>query len=173
MTTRRVVTGINADGKSYFTFDGATPGVVDVGVGVNEEIWVDDPISAGATDTNDPLAGGKFSLEPPRNGSVVRVFTFQPDNEVGEFTPEVVADIASRFYTGDAMEPDNPGMHTTKTIDYGIVLSGEIDLELDEGQVHLTPGDVVVQRGTRHAWRNLGSQPCTMAFILISSPNYQ
>ena len=71
------------------------------------------------------------------------------------------------------MEKDDQAMHTTRTIDYGIVLSGEIDLELDEGEVHLGPGDVVVQRGTRHAWRNRGSRPCTMAFVLISSPNYR
>ena len=71
------------------------------------------------------------------------------------------------------MEEDDPGMHTTPTIDYGIVLSGEIDLELDEGEVHLQAGDVVVQRGTRHAWRNRGTEPCRIAFVLISSPNYR
>ena len=64
-------------------------------------------------------------------------------------------------------------MHTTRTIDYGIVLSGEIDLELDEGEVHLKAGDVVVQRGTRHAWRNRSSEPCRIAFVLIDSPNYR
>ena len=50
--------------------------------------------------------------------------------------------------------------------------SGEIDLELDAGEVHLTAGDVVVQRGTRHAWRNKSGETCVMAFILIASPNY-
>ena len=70
------------------------------------------------------------------------------------------------------MEQNDPGMHTTRTIDYGIVLSGEIYLELDEGEVHLTPGDVVVQRGTRHAWRNRSAEPCKIAFVLISSSNY-
>ncbi len=57
-------------------------------------------------------------------------------------------------------------------ISYGIVLSGEIDLELDSGEVHLTPGDIAVQRGTRHAWRNRSQSPCSIAFVLISSPNY-
>lgn len=64
-------------------------------------------------------------------------------------------------------------MHTTPTIDYGIVLSGSICLELDEGEVELNAGDVVVQRGTRHAWHNRGDAPCTVAFVLISSPNYR
>ena len=85
----------------------------------------------------------------------------------------VVAEAASRLDMGGVMEDDNPGMHTTDTIDYGIILSGEIDLELDEGEVHLGPGDVVVQRGTRHAWRNRGSEPCKIAFILIKSANYR
>ncbi len=64
------------------------------------------------------------------------------------------------------------GLHTTKTIDYAVVLSGEIDLELDDGDVHLTAGDVVVQRQTQHGWHNRSDKDCVMAFILISSPNY-
>ena len=70
----------------------------------------------------------------------------------------------------ESMEPDRPGMHGTDSIDYGIVLSGEILLELDDGAtVHLEPGDCVVQQGTRHAWRNHTSQPCTMAFVLVGA----
>jgi quercetin dioxygenase-like cupin family protein len=88
-------------------------------------------------------------------------------------TEEEMAAAWSRVEVGDAFDADEPGMHTTRTIDYGIVLSGEIDLELDEGVAHLRPGDVVVQRGTRHAWRNRGTEPCTVAFVLISSPNYR
>src|SRR5207248_1847037 len=65
------------------------------------------------------------------------------------------------------MEPDAPGMHTTDTVDFEVVLSGEVWLELDDGaEVHLKPGDTVVQNGTRHAWRNKGSEPATLvAFI--------
>ncbi len=80
---------------------------------------------------------------------------------------------AAGFDTGDALEEEDPAMHTTRTIDYGIILDGEVDLELDEGEVHLRPGDVIVQRATRHAWRNRGTAPCTIAFVLISSPNYR
>jgi uncharacterized cupin superfamily protein len=63
-------------------------------------------------------------------------------------------------------------MHTTATIDYGIVLSGTIALELDSGSVELNSGNIVVQRATAHARRNLSDQPCTMLFVLIASPNY-
>ena len=70
----------------------------------------------------------------------------------------------------EAMEVENPGMHTTDTIDYGIVMSGEVWLELDDGaEVHLRPGDCVVQNGTRHAWRNKGSETCIMAFVMVGA----
>ena len=67
-------------------------------------------------------------------------------------------------------EVDNPGMHTTDSVDYGIVLEGEVWLELDDGkQVHLQPHDVVVQNGTRHAWRNKSDKPVKMAFVIIGA----
>ena len=171
--TRRVVTGNNANGKSYFVHDGLTPGRRDLIRAVDEEIWIDDPARPDPESSIDPVNVEQFHLEPPLNGSVIRVFTIPPISETPDLSPELMADIASKFDTGNAMERDNPGMHTTRTIDYGIVLSGEIDLELDEGEVHLEAGDVVVQRATRHAWRNRGTQPCTIAFVLISSPNYR
>ncbi|HCY04926.1 MAG TPA: cupin domain-containing protein, partial [Gammaproteobacteria bacterium] len=65
-----------------------------------------------------------------------------------------------------------PGMHTTPTLDYGIVLQGQITLELDSESVNLNAGDIVVQRATAHAWRNNSNEPCVMVFVLISSPNY-
>ncbi len=69
-----------------------------------------------------------------------------------------------------AFEPDAPGMHTTDTVDYDIVLDGEIWLELDDGvETLLKQGDVVVQCGTRHAWRNRGDRPATMCFVLIGA----
>ena len=63
----------------------------------------------------------------------------------------------------------HPGMHTTKSLDYGIVLAGRIKLLLDDGEVELQPFDVVVQRGTNHGWTNPGPEPALMAFILIDA----
>jgi mannose-6-phosphate isomerase-like protein (cupin superfamily) len=166
MSTRRVVTGKNEWGRSYFVHDGPTPGHLDLGVAINEEIWIDDPANPDPGARIDPVKVEKLHLSPPVGGSVVRVFTFLPANSQSEMD-------LSRFDAGDAMEEENPEMHTTRTIDYGIVLSGELDLELDEGEVHLTAGDVVVQRGTRHAWHNRGTVPCKVAFVLISSPSYR
>ena len=73
-----------------------------------------------------------------------------------------------RFDDGGAMEKGNPGWHTTDTLDFGLVVSGQIDLELDDGIHHLVAGDAVVQRGTRHAWKNRSNKPCVMSFVLIS-----
>jgi quercetin dioxygenase-like cupin family protein len=68
------------------------------------------------------------------------------------------------------MEPDAPGMHTTDTMDFEYVISGEVWLQLDDGQeVHLKAGDTVIQSGTRHAWRNHGSEPCRMVVCLVGA----
>jgi quercetin dioxygenase-like cupin family protein len=68
------------------------------------------------------------------------------------------------------MEPDAPGMHTTATIDFEVVLDGEVWLELDDGvEVHLRPGDTVVQNGTRHAWRNHGDEPARLAVFIVGA----
>ena len=171
MTTRRIVTALDQHGKSYIKHDGETPGYLDLDRAINEEIWIDDPNQSGPIDQHDPAAAAQFNLSPPLGGSCVRVFTFIP-NALQTHDPAVIASAASKFNTGDSMDPDNPGMHTTASIDYGIVLSGQITLELDQGTIDLNVGDIVVQRATPHAWRNLSDEPCTMLFVLISSPNY-
>ena len=170
MRTRRIVTGIDSEGRSFFQEDGETPGYLDLGAFIDEEIWIDDP-GAAETEYVDPASAEKFDLVPPQGGSRARIFTFMPDKGQS-YDPEVISKAAQRFNTGEAMDPENPGMHTTATIDYGIVLSGNITLELDEGSRKLGPGDIVVQRATAHAWRNNSDQPCTMLFVLISSPKY-
>lgn len=171
MPARRIVTANDADGKSYFLHDGPSPGIVDLGGFVDEEIWIDDPADFDPSTAIDPAAADAFDLEPPAGGSRIRVFTFKPNDERA-YDPEVLRAAASRFNTGGAMEDERPGMHTTATIDYGIVLQGAITLELDNGALDLTVGDIVVQRATAHAWRNHSDQPCVMAFILIASSNY-
>ena len=71
----------------------------------------------------------------------------------------------------EAMEPDHPGMHTTDSVDFDVVLSGEVWLELDDGaEVHLRAGDCVVMNGARHAWRNRSQAPCTIAVVLVGAP---
>jgi mannose-6-phosphate isomerase-like protein (cupin superfamily) len=66
-------------------------------------------------------------------------------------------------------KPRNPAMHRTKTIDYALILTGEIDMLLDDSEIHLKAGDVVIQRGTNHAWVNRGNRPCQVAFIMLDA----
>ncbi len=165
---RRVVTANDAAGKSHFLHDGETPGRLEIGIGFFDQIWVDDPGDPEAGGTRDPVSAKKVHLEPPVDGSRMVVVTFEPESRVTEEGRD-----DARFDDDGAMEPDEPGMHTTRTIDYGAVLSGEIVLELDASEVTLRAGDTIVQRGTRHRWYNRGSEPCTMAFVMVASPNFR
>jgi mannose-6-phosphate isomerase-like protein (cupin superfamily) len=70
----------------------------------------------------------------------------------------------------ELMEPKHPGMHTSQTVDYGVILSGEVDLELDDGKIErLKPGDCFIQNGTRHAWRNPGTVDCVAAVVIVGA----
>ena len=109
-------------------------------------------------------------LPPPKNGSKFRVVEYPPDSK------RVAAlhgpTHARRQVGGLCARPANkrhPGFHKTDTIDYAIVLSGEIYALMDEGEVLLKAGDVLIQRGTNHAWSNRTEQPCCIAFVLIDA----
>ncbi|MBL4788353.1 MAG: cupin domain-containing protein, partial [Kordiimonadaceae bacterium] len=111
---------------------------------------------------------------PQSGGSVLRLVDFPPASATHsvEMTAEVLADLDVTMPGGAIahFEPDTPGMHTTDSVDYGIVLKGEIYLELDNGEERLVrAGDCVVQNGTRHAWHNRSDEVATMAFILIDA----
>ena len=171
--TRRIVTGNNSEGKSYFVHDGPSPTRLNLGMVINEQMWIDDPAKPDPMATTDPVDVEKIHLHPPLNGSSFRVVTFFPEDHTPEISQEELAKNRSRADDGGVFEADNPGMHTTRTIDYAIVLSGEIYLKLDEGEILLQAGDIVAQRATRHGWYNRGDEPCPVAFVLISSPNYR
>jgi hypothetical protein len=174
MTVRRVVTG-SVGGKSKVVSDGGTrrgkafekiPGQSSV------LVWATSSAPSTPTDGTD-IVTEKSNYVPLQPGETrLMIVTFPPDTVMMSIDPvagfqeftEHLPDLAS------AMEPDNPGMHTTPTIDYGIVLDGEVWLELDDGkQVHLKPHDIVVQNGTRHGWRNKSDKPVKMAFVLIGA----
>jgi mannose-6-phosphate isomerase-like protein (cupin superfamily) len=109
---------------------------------------------------------------PTKNGTVLRINHFPPDPQwVGKMTPEdsrrafaaLGNEKASTFGRGGR----HPLMHRTESIDYALILSGEITMVLDEVDVELKAGDIVVQCGTNHAWSNRSNAPCVVAFILI------
>lgn len=172
MTVRRVVTGRDARGKSIVAHDGSppwskefehTPGFA------SSFVWATTAeVKADPTDRTEIAT----SIVPGPGGSSFLLVTFPPDAVMADpaFDPEAAGREHAEESPGlvDYFEPDAPGMHTTPTVDYGIVLDGEIWLELDDGKtVHLRKHDIVVQNGTRHAWRNKGATPTTMAFVLL------
>lgn len=170
---RRVVTGKDATGKAIASIDAVATTVhrrEELGI-TNTLLWVTDSIPAALSNPED-AANKKVGVVPPPGGTIFRVIEIAPEREV-------MADYGTRLRIfqglglapeGESREkPRDPTMHRTKTIDYALILSGEIDMLLDDSEVHLKPGDVVIQRGTNHAWVNRGNRPCQIAFILIDA----
>jgi mannose-6-phosphate isomerase-like protein (cupin superfamily) len=170
---RRVVTGQVDGGKSVFVSDEEVePVTLAISPGAEyHRLWASDEIPQLPTDGSGPSQSNFF---PPAGGFRWLLFTVPP---AGSGPPEgldieaAVREMEEKL-PGAAghMERDNPGMHTTDTVDFEVVLSGEIWLELDDGaEVHLKAGDTVVQNGTRHRWSNKGTEPAVIAAGLIGA----
>jgi naringenin degradation protein FdeH len=170
---RRVVTGHDVEGKAVVSMDGAPPKVVDdlgqPGL-VLSEIWATDDCPAIIDNGKDPTARD-LMLRPRPLGTVIRVVDIPSETRSEEgFTKEMLRNVFDHIGAGDAHDkrPDShPGMHRTETVDYGIVMEGEVYLVLEGSEVRLTAGDIIVQRGTIHAWSNRSQQTCRIAFVLI------
>ncbi len=168
---RRVVTGHDARGRSVILNDGPSPHVLTLPSRPDfalTNLWVTDRTPASNAGTAD-AAARPVVLEPPKNGTIFRVVEFPPDQAPGGFDRKAAF---AAMGAGHAMDPDasrHPGMHKTDTVDYALVLSGEIWALMDEGETLLRAGDTLVQRGTNHAWSNRSGQPCLVAFILVSA----
>lgn len=172
---RRIVTG-HKDGKSVFVSDGIPPRVVTLETGLElTEIWATDDIPTIPIEQGDPTVE-MSSFVPGPAGTRFGLSQVPPQQELDKVLEKVdMAAVGQEFSEklpglAEAFEPENPGMHTTDTVDYDIVISGEIWLELDDGmEVHLKPGDCVVQNGTRHAWKNRGSEACVIAIVMVGA----
>ena len=168
---RRIVTGHNARGRSMIASDRPSPHVMTLPGRTDfalTDLWVTGGAPASNAGSADP-AKRPMTLEPPNNGTIFRVVEFPPDAAPGGFDREAAF---RAMGAGHAMDPDasrHPGMHRTDTVDYAIVLSGEIWALMDEGETLMRAGDTLVQRGTNHAWSNRSDQPCLVAFILVSA----
>ena len=110
-----------------------------------------------------------MSLEPPRNGSIFRIVEFPPDAAGGGFDRAASFRAMGASHTMDPDASRHPAMHRTDTVDYAIVLSGEIWALMDEGETLMRAGDTLVQRGTNHAWSNRSVEPCVVVFVLVSA----
>ena len=141
--TRRIVTGHDANGKAVILHDSAAPNVKRRPSGlVSTLLWTTDE-SPADVNRKDDRSAREVGIPPPERGSIFRVVDFPPGAK-GE-------------------------MHRTRSIDYAVVIEGEIDMLLPEGEVHLRAGDVLVQQATDHAWENRSGSNCRIAFILIDA----
>ena len=169
-TYRRVVTG-NADGKSILQSDDRLEAYPFQSVPNYEHtlVWVNPTVP----DTREEQRFDRYpdSVVPGPGGTSLHFVTFPPDSVFADpsFDGEAARSEALVRLRGlaDHFEKEDPAMHKTNTVDYALVYEGEIWLELDDAKmIHLKRGDVVVQNGTRHAWRNKGTSPVTMLFFL-------
>lgn len=174
MKIRRVTTGHSPSGKAVFVSDTEVEGhtFAQLPGAAFHRLWGADHVPKFPDSGSLPVHADYF---PPPGGFRFMTFTVSPHGQA-QLTPRdrqtLHADFRSRLPgLAEHMERNNPGMHTTDTIDFEYIVSGEVWLELDDGAcVHLRAGDTVVQNGTRHAWRNKGSEPCHIVVFMVGVP---
>lgn len=171
---RRIVTGHDEAGNAIILSDGAPARVVQIGGPGGPtftEVWSTGAAPAPIDRQKLEPAESGLVLAPPTDGTRIRIIDFPPEGDAIRQLSEAGAQEkfaamgdggASRFKAGA-----HPLMHRTETVDYGIVVEGEITLVLDKGQTLLRTGDIVIQQGTNHAWSNRSDRNCRMAFVLI------
>jgi hypothetical protein len=175
-TVRRVVTGHDVQGRAIIQEDGAVPRMQRIGGNIGpmfHEVWntraTPAPIDAAS---GEPPEQG-IVLAPPEGGTRIRVLDIPPEGEgIRTMTAEEAQAHFAEIGAGHASNAARLGakhalMHRTETIDYGIVLEGELVLIMDEGETIVRAGDIVIQRGTNHGWANRSDATCRIAFILI------
>ena len=173
---RRIVTGHDAAGRAILQEDSAVARVQQVGGAIGpifHEVWntqaTPAPIDAAS---GEPHEAGVV-LAPPKHGTRIRVLDIPPEGDgIRTMTPEEAAAHFAEIGAGHASNAAKAGarhalMHRTETIDYGIVIEGELVLIMDEGETTCYPGDIVIQRGTNHGWANRSDRNCRIVFVLI------
>jgi hypothetical protein len=173
---RRVITGHDSQGKAVILEDGPPPRVQRVGGETGPvfyEIWNTRATPAPIDRTSGEPFEDKINLAPPKNGTRIRVLEIPPeDTRLQAISPEQarahfaeIGAAAASSHTGAGSR--HAYMHRTETIDYGIMLEGELTLIMDIGETTVRAGDIVIQRGTNHGWANRSGKTCRIAFVLI------
>jgi mannose-6-phosphate isomerase-like protein (cupin superfamily) len=170
---RRVVTGHDAEGNAIIQENGPPPRAAPVGGEhgpVFYEVWNtrETPARIDRASGEPPEDG--IQLAPPKNGTRIRVLDIPPEGDWLEtMTDEDIQAHFAEVGAGDATKAGSRHalMHRTETVDYGIVLEGEITLVMDVGETVVRAGDIVIQRGTNHGWANRSGKNCRIAFVLI------
>ena len=167
---RRIVTGHDPSGKAIVEIDGIAPNMkVRPGAGfVSSLLWVTDETPA-RMDLRQDRADRSIGVPPPANGSILRVVDFPPVTRDAEAIDqkELVKAMGADHHSPNGQPARHAYMHRTRSVDYAIVLDGEIVMLLDDSEVHLQAGDFLVQQGTNHAWVNRSDRMCRIAFVLI------
>ena len=173
---RRVVTGHDTSGKAIVISDGVAPVVKTNALRPGHrstEIWRTSAMPVPiARDEPDPTPTGPRTIHPVPNGTVIRIAEIAPETEaVRNLTPEqaraIFAASGNETASTHGRGGRHPMMHRTETVDYAVILEGELTLVLDDEDVQLKTGDVVIQRGTNHAWSNRSGKICRILYVLI------
>jgi mannose-6-phosphate isomerase-like protein (cupin superfamily) len=167
---RRVVTGLSADNKAIVLFDSRDKLIVGRSGNASLNLWITDASPPGFS-FKDDAAKKPSGLSPPDNGTAFRVVEFPPTTAADEakMEPQLMMKLVGDHAPARGLPVTHPFMHRTRTVDYAIIMSGEIDMKLDDSIVHLKAGDVVVQQATNHAWINHSGQPVRVMFVLMDS----
>lgn len=168
---RRVLTGHDRDGSSTIIADGLAPNVKEMpsfpGLALTD-LWE----TAGAPAGNEghaDAAARPVHLEPPKHGTIFRIVEFPPDSSRPRDSDGAAGFKAIGAGHAQDKRSSDPMMHKTSTVDYIVVLKGEIYAILDKGETLLRPGDVFIQRGTNHSWSVRGTEPCIIAVVLVNA----
>ena len=171
---RRVLVA-NVDGASQVVEDGAPPRsrqAVHTPGFSNTLLWTTAPQQTLEFDGTDPTVSA-HTFVPGPGGTSMLLLTLPPMSVFQDpsFDAQAAAAEHATISPGitDLMEPDHPGMHTTPSIDYDVLLEGTLHLELTKGEVELHAGDVVIQHGTRHAWRNRSDQVAKVLVVFVGA----
>ncbi|PCD02056.1 cupin [Sphingomonas spermidinifaciens] len=172
---RRIVTGHDAEGRAIIQSDAPVAFVQRVGGAIGplfHEVWATHDTPAPIDAASEPEEGS-LVLAPPKRGTRLRVLDIPPEgDEIRTMSPEAArahfAEIGAVEAAGHGDgKPRHALMHRTETIDYGIVLEGELTLVMDVGETVVRAGDIVIQRGTNHGWSNRSQANCRVAFVLV------
>jgi mannose-6-phosphate isomerase-like protein (cupin superfamily) len=169
---RRVITGHDASGRAVISIDDAGPNVIEVkgwpGLYVTE-LWVtgEMPVdNMGATDQG----ARPMRHDPAPSGTIFRIVEIPPEKSLGSIdTAAAFAHMGSHNKPRAEDSAQHPSMHKTNSVDYLVVLSGEMRMVMEEGETVIRQGDCIVQRGTNHAWVNRSDNPCVLAAILVDA----
>jgi mannose-6-phosphate isomerase-like protein (cupin superfamily) len=167
---RRVVTGIDQNNKAVVLFDSSLTLKPGGSGNPAANLWITDSQPPGFSFQQD-AAARPLGLNPPNNGTVIREVEFPPLDPAKEaaMAPDFMMKVVGDHAPARGLPVKHPLMHRTRTVDYAIIIAGEIDMMLDDAVVHVKAGDVVVQQATNHAWINRGKEPCRIVFVLMDS----